>query len=113
MPVISGAVTVVANTVSANVLAGDLFEFAPPLGAIVNFLATQAVIGLQVDVLVGGEAEALGAVPPIRAAAAPFPIKPDDSIVIVAASGGARLFMRFRNTTGGDIIAQFLVEIAS
>lgn len=113
MPVISGAVTVTANTVSANVLAGDVFEFAPPQGAIVNFLATMAVIGLTVDVLVGGEAEALGAVPAIRAAAAPFPIKPDDSLVIAGAAGGARLFMRFRNTTGGDIIGQFLVEIAT
>ena len=112
MPVISGAVTVVANTVSANVLAGDVFEFAPPQGALVNFLATMAVIGLTVDILVGGEAQALGAVPPIRAAAAPFPVKPEDSIVIAGAAGGARLFMRLRNCTGGEIIAPLLVEIA-
>ncbi len=112
MPVISGAVSVAANDSSPNVLAGDVFEFAPPTGAIVNFLCTQAVIGLTVDILVGGEAEALAAVPPIRAAAAPFPVKPDDSVVIAGASGGARLFMRFNNTTGGAIIAQFLVEIA-
>jgi len=113
MSVISGAVTVAPNAISSNVLAGDVFEFAPPDGAVVNFLATQAVIGLTVDILVGGAAEALGAVPPIRASDAPFPVKPDDSIVIVGAAGGARLFMRFRNTTGAPIIAQFLIEIAT
>ncbi len=113
MPVISNEVSVAANGQSGNVLAGNVFEFAPPQGAVVNFLATQAVIGLLVDILVGGEAEALGAVPAIRGVAAPFPVKPDDSIVIAGARGGDRLFMEFRNTTAGIIIAQFLVEIAT
>lgn len=113
MSVISGATSVAANGQSGNVLAGNVFEFAPAGGALVNFLATQAAIGLLVDILVGGNAEALGAVPPIRATAAPFPVKPDDSIVIAGARPGDRLFMEFRNTTGGIIIAQFLVEIAT
>lgn len=112
MPVMSGPVSVAANGSSGNVLAGEVFEFMPATG-LVNFLATQAVIGLVVDVLVGGEAEALGATPAIRAAAAPFPVKPDDSLIIAGAIQGQRLFMEFRNTTGGIIIAQFLVEIAT
>ncbi len=112
MPVISSAVSVGANAQSGNVLAGNVFEFMSRPG-LVNFLATQAVIGLLVDILVGGEAEALGAVPAIRAAAAPFPVKPDDSIVIAGAGQGERLFMEFRNTTGAAIIAQFLVEIGT
>ncbi len=111
MPVISGQVTVVANTRSGNVLAGDVFEFMPATG-LVNFLLTQAVIGLEADILVGGAAQALGAKLPIRATANPFPVKPDDSIVIAGAQQGARLFIDILNTTGADIIAQFLVEIA-
>ncbi len=112
MPVISGAVSVAANLRSGNVLAGNVFEFMPSNG-VVNFLVTGAVIGITCDVLVGGGAEALGAVVPIRAAAAPFPIKPDDSIVIAGALAGQRLFLDLINGTGGAIIAQFLVEIAN
>ncbi len=112
MPVISGAVTVVANTRSGNVLAGEVFEFMPNNG-VVNFLVTGAVIGITCDILVGGTAEALNSVVPIRAAAAPFPVKPDDSIVIAGALAGQRLFLDLINGTGGNIVAQFLVEIAS
>ena len=112
MPVISGEVSVTANQRSGNILAGEVFEFMPRTG-LVNFLLTQAVIGLACDILVGGSAEALNAKLPIRGAANPFPIKPDDSVVIVGALAGDRLFIDLINSTGGDIIAQFLVEIAS
>ncbi len=112
MPVISGAISVGANLRSGNVLAGDVFEFMPSNG-VVNFLVTGAVIGITCDILVGGSAEALNSVVPIRAAAAPFPVKPDDSIVIAGALMGQRLFLDLINGTGGAIIAQFLVEIAS
>ncbi len=112
MPVISGAISVAANARSGNVLAGDVFEFMPSAG-LVNFLVTGAVIGITCDILVGGEAQALNSVVPIRAAAAPFPVKPDDSIVISGALAGQRLFLDLINSTGGAIIAQFLVEIAN
>ena len=112
MPVISGQISVTANTRSGNILAGEVFEFMPRTG-FVNFLLTQAVIGLEADILVGGSAEALAAKLPIRAAANPFPVKPEDSMVIVGAVAGDRLFVDLRNSTGGDIVAQFLIEIAS
>ena len=112
MPVISGAVSVAANARSGNILAGEVFEFMPSNG-LVNFLLTQAVIGLQADILVGGSAEALAAVLSIRAAANPFPVKPDDSLVIAGAVAGDRLFVDLLNTTGSAIIAQFLIEIAT
>ncbi len=112
MPAISGAISVAANARSGNILAGDVFEFMPRNG-LVNFLLTGAVIGLSADILVGGQAEALDATLPIRAAANPFPVKPDDSMVIAPAFAGQRLFVDLINGTGGAIIAQFLVEIAS
>ncbi len=112
MPVISGPFTVLANARSGNVLAGDVFEFMPANG-LVNFLVTGAVIGITCDILVGGEAQALNATVPIRAAAAPFPVKPDDSIVIAGAFAGQRLFLDLINGTGANIIAQFLVEIGT
>ena len=111
MPVISGEVSVAANARSGNILAGEVFEFMPRTG-LVNFLLTQAVIGLAADILVGGAAEALNAKLPIRAAANPFPVKPEDSMVIVGALAGDRLFVDLNNSTGGIIIAQFLIEIA-
>jgi len=112
MPAISGAVSVTANTRSGNILAGSVFEFMPRNG-LVNFLLTGEVIGLSADILVGGQAEALDATLPIRAAANPFPVKPDDSLVISPAFAGQRLFIDIINGTGGDIIVHFLVEIAS
>ncbi len=112
MSVISGAVTVLANARSGNVLAGNVFEFLTR-PSLVNFLVTGAVIGITCDILVGGEAQALNSVVPIRAAAAPFPIKPDDSIVIAAGVNGQRLFLDLINGTGGNIIAQFLIEIGA
>ncbi len=93
-------------------LAGNVFEFMPSNG-FVNFLVTGAVIGITCDVLVGGQAEALGAVVAIRAAAAPFPVKPDDSVVVAGALAGQRLFLDLINGTGANIIAQFLVEIGT
>ncbi len=83
-----------------------------PANGLVNFLVTGAVIGISCDILVGGAAQALNATCPIRGAAAPFPIKPDDSITIAQALGGQRLFLDLINSTGANIIAQFLVEIA-
>ncbi len=112
MSVISGAFTVLANARSGNVLAGDVFEFLTR-PSLVNFLVTGAVIGISCDILVGGSAAALNATCPIRAAAAPFPIKPDDSIVIVGGATGERLFLDLINSTAGNIIAQFLVEIGA
>ncbi len=112
MPVISGEISVGANARSGNIIAGDVFEFMPSPG-LVNFLLTQAVIGLEADILVGGSAEALGAKLPIRAAANPFPVKPEDSMVIAGANAGDRLFIDLLNTTGAAIIAQFLIEIGT
>jgi len=112
MPAISGAVSVGANARSGNVLAGDVFEFMPRNG-LVNFLLTGAVIGLTCDILVGGEAQLLNGTLPIRGVANPFPVKPDDSLVIVGAFGGQRLFLDLINGTGAAIIGQFLVEIAT
>jgi len=111
MPAISGSVTVLANTRSGNVVAGEVFEIMQRNG-IVNFLLTGAAIGLTADILVGGQAEILNGVLPIRAAGSAFPIKPDDSLVIAAAFAGQRLFVDIINSTGGDLIAQFLLEIA-
>jgi len=112
MPVISGQRSVAANVRSGNLLAGEVFEFMPSPG-LVNFLLTQEVIGLQADILVGGSAEALAAVIAIRAAANPFPVKPDDSLVIAGANAGDRLFIDILNTTGGAIIVHFLIEIGT
>ncbi len=112
MPVISDEISVAANARSGNVLAGDIFEFMPRDG-LVNFVLTAAVIGIRADILIGGEAQALNSVVPIRGVANPFPIKPDDSVVIAGALQGQRLFLEFVNGTGGAIIAQFLVEIGT
>lgn len=109
MSVITGLNTVALNARSGNVLAGSIFEFMP-LDGLVNFLMSGVAAGLEADVLVGGEAEALAArIPPTNR----FPIKPDDSLVIAGAFAGQRLFLDFRNSTGANIDVQWMVEIAT
>ncbi len=110
MPNISRADSIAANVTSGNLLAGELFEFVP-VPSIVHLLLTQAVIGTLVFFSVGGEVEIQSGVPPIRAAAAPFPVSPDDRLVTVGARAGERLFLTVQNTTGGAIIVQTLVQI--
>ena len=63
MPSIAGNVSVLANAQSANLLAGESFEFLPR-PALVSVYMTGSAVGLETDMLVGGQAAVLGAVVP-------------------------------------------------
>ena len=99
--------SVAANTRTANILAGKPFEFvARP--SIVNVYAVAAAVGLNIDVLIGGESimsdeEMSGA--------NRFPQTNTDLTVRHGGSPGDRLFIALRNTTGVAIIGSILVEV--
>ena len=108
MPVISGqAVSIAANTVSANQLAGELFEF-PPRPSAITLLAVAAAVGILCTLSIGGTVVA-NDVPISRANR--FPISPDDVVAQEGALAGERLFLTFRNSTGAAVLVDFQVKI--
>lgn len=105
--IISDSLSVAANSKTANVLAGQQFEFLPSQAA-VQLRAASAATGVRADFNIGGEQLAVDTlVPPTNR----FPIAPDDTMLSSSGLGGERLFLTFRNTTGAAIVVQYAVEI--
>lgn len=107
MPTMQNSVSVGANSVSDNVLAGELFEFLPQNAQIVLSCAGSAA-GLNVSLLAGGVAlindQAING-------NNRFPIIPDDIMTQEIVPAGARLLLKFRNTTGGALTAFWRVDV--
>jgi hypothetical protein len=106
MPMMQDSISVGANSVSANVLAGKLYEFVPP-GTNVTVSLTGSATGLRVSFLaalvqlLNDEA---------MSTANRFPLIPDD-IVLNQRVGGGRLLLTFRNTTAGALTAFWRVDV--
>lgn len=107
MPTMQNSISVAANAVSANVLAGELYEFLPA-NANVVLSCTGAATGLNVTFLAGGVTlindQAMGL-------QNRFPIIPDDIITQEQMPAGARLLLTFRNTTGAALTAFWRVDV--
>ena len=107
MPTMQGSISVAANGVSANVLAGEIYEFMPANSQVV-LSCTGAAIGLNVTFLAGGVSlindQAIGL-------QNRFPIIPDDIITQEMIPANARLSLKFRNTTGGALVAYWRVDV--
>jgi len=108
MPTMQNSLSVAANAVSANVLAGQLYEFLPANAQVVLSVAGSA-IGLNTTLLAGGVSlindQAINI-------ANRFPVIPDDIITQEQVPAGARLLLTFRNTTGGALTAFWRVDVA-
>lgn len=107
MPIMSGTLSVAANTTSANVVAGETFEFAPG-AAIITVLGTSSATGINCSLTVGGLSVAQGA---LVSHANRFPIQPDDVAAQIGADPGDRLFLTFTNTTGGALTVFWKVNV--
>jgi len=107
MPTMQGSVSVAANAVSANVLAGELYEFLPANANVVLSVAGAAT-GLNVTFLAGGVTLINDQAINLQNR---FPIIPDDIITQEQIPGSARLLITFRNTTGAAIVAFFRVDV--
>jgi len=110
MPTISGSISVAANAVSANVLAGSPFEFVaqPSIIKLATTQAGAAASDITGDFQVGGESLLQGGNISDRSA---FPTFRDDILVEAGAQAGERLFLTFANTTGGALVVQFLLDV--
>lgn len=107
MPAISGSISVAANARSANIFAGESFEFMTR-PAVLSLFATGAAAGIEADVLIGGRSVAQGAALPDTNR---FPLRQEDGVVQFAAIPGDRVFVQLLNTTAGALVTQFLLDI--
>lgn len=99
MPRMTGqAVAVAANAVSANQVAGQMYEFLDRPTRLI-LAATGAAVGLNCTLIVGSVVLVNDA--PISQANR-FPILPDD-IVTTQRNARGRIVLTFRNTTAGAL----------
>lgn len=110
MPLISNTVTVPANGVIANVLAGSQYEYLQFNAFIEIGLLQQAVTYGDVQATVMSGTDVLmeeGAIPQ-RAGA---PVYPDDFQLSDEAAAGDRLTIRLRNTQGTTRLVAYSIKL--
>ena len=99
--------SVPANSRTANVLAGQQFEFLPAK-ALVELRATSSASGVNADFNIGGETLIVDA---LISPANRYPIVPDDSLATSSGMAGERLFLTYRNTTAGALTVITVVQV--
>jgi hypothetical protein len=106
MPTMQDSISVAANAVSTNQLAGQLYEFVPT-GTQVVLSGTGSATGLRTTLIAN--------VPVINDQAINlqnrFPIIPDD-ILFTGRVRACRLVLTFRNTTAGALTAFWRVDVS-
>lgn len=104
---ISGNVSVAANTRSANLIAGEPFEFLSRSSVVSVYLSGSAA-GFTGDFYLGGATLAYGAVvaPTNRT-----PLREEDGFVQGGGIAGARLFLAVLNTTAGALTINWLIDV--
>ena len=110
MPAMQDSVAVAANSTSANVLAGLTFEFVPRnwRRAAVRVLAVTTATGVRGTFSI----DQTGIVQDqLISFANRFPVIPDDQLLVHGAMPGQRMFLTFRNTTGGALTVTWKVDI--
>lgn len=108
MPRMSGqALSVAANSISANQMVGQQWEFLDRPTKLL-FAAAAAAAGINCTLIIGGiviiNDQAISQ-------ANRFPIIPDDVVQKIAGARG-RVILTFRNTTGGAIVVNWLMDVA-
>lgn len=105
MPVMQDSVSVAANSVSANVLSGQLYEFVPT-GTRVTLSCTGSSGGLRATLIAN--------IPVLNDQAISsqnrFPIIPDD-IIFQGVVRASRLVLTARNTTAGALTFFWRIDV--
>lgn len=94
------SVSIAANSTTANLFAGNLFETLPAKSILLLRLSAAAT-GLVCNFFVGGTAIAESAGVP---ASNRFPISPDDVLAQVGGRQGEKVFLTVQNTTGAAVV---------
>ena len=98
-------VSVAANSVSANRLAGLLHEFLDR-PAVATLAAAAAAVGINTTFLMGGVSMVQDQAISL---ANRFPILPDDAVT--QEQGIGRMVLTFRNTTGAAILVSWSLDV--
>lgn len=106
MPMMQDSISVAANAVSANVLAGQLYEFVRQ-GQAIRLSGTGSATGLRVTLLIGMAIINDQAINLQNR----FPLIPDDIIHTGRAPVSGRMVLTFRNTTAGALTAFWRVDL--
>jgi hypothetical protein len=106
MPTMQDSISIAANAVTANVLAGQLYEFVPK-GTLVTLSCCGSATGLRTTLICN--------IPVVNDQAINlqnrFPIIPDD-IVFSGRVNSCRLVLTSRNTTGGALTFFWRVDVS-
>lgn len=105
--VIQKETSVAAGAVNDNLLSGSAFEYlrAP---ALVSIACVAAATGCFITIQVGPSILLEESPPTVKTA---MPTVPDDFLYQAAGAPGDRLVIRFRNPTGGAVLARAVVQI--
>lgn len=107
MPVMTDRQSVAANLTVANAVAGKTHEFISE-ASIIRFYATGSVVGMNMTLFVGDE---LVVDDQEVNAQNRLPLVPDDFIAEAGAFPGDRIVLKYRNTTGGAIVAFSRIDV--
>ncbi len=107
MQVITVVESILANSLSDNLIAGQANEFLSGPST-VNLYIRSAVIGLNLIFQVGNEVYVQDQETPAQAG---FPTRNENFYVQGVGGQGERIIVQARNTTGAAIITQMLIEI--
>lgn len=111
MPVIQNTITIAANSVVDNVLAGSQFEFLPYDASLEFGLVGDATAAdLRLDVYSGQDTLAENMQP---SAANRVPLYPDDFALTDVAAAGERIKVRVRNTAAAARVFNYSVRITA
>jgi len=106
---IAAAVSVLANTTSANVLLGNVNQFQQRTSQV--FLsAIAAATGMEANWSVNSVEVVAGSIISFATLAGP-PVRRDNLVTGVRISRGSGLFITFTNTTAGTIIVNWMLDI--
>lgn len=99
--------TVAANSVSGNVLSGQLYEFLSSMAS-VSVYVSAAATGVYARMSIGGDTVLNEA---LVSDSNHYPVVPDDQISAEGGMPGDRLFLEYRNSTGAPIVVRTLIDI--
>lgn len=109
MPRMTGqAVSVAANSVSTNQVAGQLYEFLRKRSSCL-LAACASAAGINVTFIIGGRMMINDS--PISQANR-FPTIPDDVVTQEVGYPGERIILTFRNTTGGALTVNWSLDVS-
>lgn len=107
-PMILREISIPANTVNENLLAGSAFEFASAPG-VVSIGIAAAATGVVANIQAGRDIIAEAFPLPILAR---YPIIPDEFYFSEAVQQGDRIVERCQNTTAGAIVTRSVTQLA-